>query len=47
MVEQTLEPGTTAERVAQAHGLNANVGFHWRRDHRFSEEQIIGDLEAA
>jgi transposase len=30
-VEQTLEPGASVAGVARAHGLNANVVFHWRR----------------
>jgi len=34
IVEQTLEPGASVARVARAHGLNANVVFHWRREHR-------------
>jgi transposase len=31
IVEQALEPGASVARVARAHGLNANVVFHWRR----------------
>ena len=31
IVEQSLEPGASVARVARAHGLNANVVFHWRR----------------
>lgn len=34
IVEQTLEPGASVARVARAHGLNANVVFHWRREYR-------------
>jgi transposase len=34
IVEQTLEPGASVARVARAHGLNANVVFHWRRQYR-------------
>jgi transposase len=34
MVEQTLEPGASVARVAQAHGVNPNVLFLWRRQHR-------------
>lgn len=33
-MEQTLEPGASVARVARAHGLNANVVFHWRREYR-------------
>ena len=34
IVEQTLEPGASVARVARAHGLNANVVFHWRSLYR-------------
>jgi transposase len=34
MVEQTREPGASVARVAQAHGVNPNVLFLWRRQHR-------------
>jgi transposase len=34
MVEQTLEAGASVARVAQAHGVNPNVLFLWRRQHR-------------
>ncbi len=30
IVEQAMEPGASVARVARAHGLNANVVFHWR-----------------
>jgi transposase len=34
IVEQTLEAGASVARVARAHGLNANMVFHWRREYR-------------
>jgi transposase len=34
IVEQALEPGASVARVARAHGLNANVVFHWRSLYR-------------
>jgi transposase len=34
IVEQTLEPGASVARVAQAHGVNPNVVYHWRREFR-------------
>lgn len=34
IVEQALEPGASVAQVARAHGLNANVVFHWRRLYR-------------
>jgi len=37
IVEQTLVPGASVARVARAHGLNANVVFHWRREYREGE----------
>ncbi|MFZ0273350.1 MAG: transposase [Acidobacteriaceae bacterium] len=34
MVEQTLEPGASVAKVAQANNVNPNVLFLWRRQHR-------------
>src|ERR1700676_1724847 len=34
IVEQTLKPGASVARVAQAHGVNANQVFSWRRQYR-------------
>lgn len=34
MVEQTLEPGASVAKVAQANGVNPNLLFLWRRQHR-------------
>ena len=34
MVEQTLEPGASVAKVAQVNGVNPNVLFLWRRQHR-------------
>ena len=34
MVEETLAPGASVARVAQAHGVNANLLFNWRRQYR-------------
>jgi transposase-like protein len=34
MVEQTLEPGASVAQVAQANGVNPNLLFLWRRQHR-------------
>ncbi len=34
IVERTLESGASVARVAQAHGVNPNVVFHWRREYR-------------
>lgn len=34
MVEATLEPGSSVARVAQANGVNPNLIFIWRKQHR-------------
>ena len=34
MVEATLEPGASVARVAQARGVNPNLIFVWRKQHR-------------
>ncbi len=34
MVEATLEPGVSVARVAQANGVNPNLIFVWRKQHR-------------
>jgi transposase len=34
MVEQTLEAGASVARVAQENGVNPNLLFLWRRQHR-------------
>jgi transposase len=44
IVEQTLQPGASVARVARAHGLNANVVFHWRREYRDGKLAAAGLL---
>jgi transposase len=34
MVEESLAPGASVAGVAQAHGVNANLLFNWRRQYR-------------
>jgi len=31
IVEEALEPGVSVSAVARAHGVNANLVFHWRK----------------
>jgi transposase len=31
IVEETLQPGASVAMVAQAHGVNANLVFGWRK----------------
>ena len=45
IVEQASEPGASVARVARAHGLNANVVFHWRR--LYSEGKLAAVPEQA
>jgi transposase len=33
ILEQTREPGASVARIAQQHGINANLIFNWRRQH--------------
>lgn len=39
LVEQTLQPGASVAVIARNNGINANLLFKWRRDHR---RQTIG-----
>ena len=34
IVEEALIPGASVSAVAQAHGVNANLVFHWRKLYR-------------
>jgi len=34
IVEETLKPDVSVAQVGQAHGINANQIFHWRRQYR-------------
>jgi transposase len=43
MVEMTLEPGVSVSQVAQAHQVNANLLFLWRRQHR--EGRLTGEAD--
>ena len=44
IVEETLKPGISVARVAQAHGVNANQIFQWRKLYR--EGQLEGEPSA-
>jgi len=33
IVQQTMEPGASVARIAQQHGINANLIFNWRKQH--------------
>lgn len=38
MVEQTLEAGASVAKIAQANGVNPNLLFLWRRQHRGGQD---------
>ena len=40
IVEETLAPGASVERVARAHGINANQVFSWRPPYSSSIRRI-------
>jgi transposase len=40
VVEQTLKPGVSVAAVAQAHGVNANQVFHWRKLYEAGQLEI-------
>ena len=34
LVEQSLQPGASVAVIARTNGINANLLFKWRRDHK-------------
>jgi transposase len=44
IVEETFVDGASVARIAQAHGLNANLVFNWRRLH---QKGLLTDRRAA
>lgn len=34
LVELSMQPGASASTIAREHGINANLLFTWRREHR-------------
>ena len=44
IVEETLVDGASVARIAQSHGLNANLVFNWRRLH---QKGLLTDRRAA
>ena len=43
LVERSLEPGASVASIAQAHGINANLLFNWRRLRLRSEIPAVQD----
>lgn len=44
LVRQCLLPGASVSSIAMAHGINANLVFKWRREHRTA---VAASLEPA
>ncbi|MBV8034876.1 transposase [Roseateles sp.] len=46
LVRQCLQPGASVSSIAMAHGINANLVFKWRREHR-EAQAAVADLARA
>jgi len=42
VVAEAMAPGASVAEVARRHGLNANMVFIWRKDHRFNTGRLSG-----
>ena len=40
LVRQCLLPGASVSSIAMAHGINANLVFKWRREHREAQATL-------
>ncbi|MFG6490528.1 IS66-like element accessory protein TnpA [Roseateles sp. BYS78W] len=47
LVRQCLLPGASVSSIAMAHGINANLVFKWRREHRAAEAAGAGPTQAS
>jgi len=47
LVRQCLLPGASVSSIAMAHGINANLVFKWRREHRAAEAVGAGPAQAS
>lgn len=47
LVRQCLLPGASVSSIAMAHGINANLVFKWRREHRAAEAAGAGLAQAS
>jgi transposase len=47
LVRQCLQPGASVSSIAMAHGINANLVFKWRREHRAAEAADAGPAQAS
>jgi transposase len=44
MVDAACEPGVSVSSLARENGLNANLLFRWRREHRVKQQGKVGGL---
>jgi len=47
LVRQCLQPGASVSSIAMAHGINANLVFKWRREHRAALAASPGPAQAS
>lgn len=47
LVRQCLLPGASVSSIAMAHGINANLVFKWRREHREAEATAAAPARAS
>jgi len=47
LVRQCLLPGASVSSIALAHGINANLVFKWRREHRAAEAAGARNAQAS
>ncbi|MFG6464940.1 IS66-like element accessory protein TnpA [Roseateles sp. DXS20W] len=47
LVRQCLQPGASVASIAMAHGINANLVFKWRREHRAAEAADSSTAQAS
>lgn len=47
LVRQCLLPGASVSSIAMAHGINANLVFKWRREHRAGLATNTGTAQAS
>jgi len=47
LVRQCLLPGASVSSIAMAHGINANLVFKWRREHRAALTGCAGPAQAS
>lgn len=47
LVRQCVQPGASVSSIAMAHGINANLVFKWRREHRAALAASAGPAQVS